>query len=283
MRSLFNKVLYQSAGIIRQIHHLILGFFSRSTSLTNGGWRRSPRFKKSSRLGANLSYYSCGLVLDFIYPPLCLHCEEKVTTSGSLLCDTCGSLFELLSQKDQCPYCFAHEHNKNNPCQIRNSAIYRAAAALEYSGPAATLVKQLKYHRQSHIAKGLGAFLTTQFLSLNWPTPDIIIPVPQTFFQRVSRGYNHSELLAKALAESIGVSVGNVLKRCGSTLPQAAQTKEQRKQLSTSNFKLKKNDLGDKMILLVDDVMTTRATLRACAEVLETAYPKKIYALTVCC
>ena len=221
-------------------------------------------------------------ILDFIYPPICIHCGEVVRGKDSLLCNLCGSFLELLDPKDQCPFCFAHSHTKSKRCLIKDSVIYRAAAALEYGGPASSLVKQLKYDRQNYISKGLAAFLVSQYLRLNWPKPDVVIPVPQAFLQSMIRGYNHSYLIAKDFAHMIQAPVFQSLKRRFGAIPQASLPKDQRQKLNSSCFFVK-GELLDKTVLIIDDVMTTRATLIACAEALQEAYPAKIYALTVCC
>jgi ComF family protein len=225
-------------------------------------------------------YYS---ILDAVYPPLCLHCGDYIHKKGHLLCDVCSNLLELPDPKDQCPYCFAHFHSKKEKCRISDSVIYRAAAALEYSGPASTLVKELKYNRRDYVARGLGAFVAAQFVNLQWEMPDVITPVPQSFFQGLMRGYNHSDLIAYEFAKIIGVPVRQLLKRKFGGLQQDDLPKEQRHLLDSSAFVLKKHDIAGKVIFLIDDVMTTRATILACAETLWQGDPKRIYVLTVCC
>ena len=224
-------------------------------------------------------------LIDTIYPPLCFYCGEKINTKHSLLCQECGSLLEIFEPKEQCPRCFASSHSKKDPCPLNSTSIYRAAAALEYSGPATMLIKQLKYQGQSYISKGLGAFVVAQFVALRWPTPDFIIPIPQTFLKGVVRGYNHSKLIADEVGKLINVPVKEPLKRKIGSVPQAGLTKEQRRKLKSKDFKVKRKSsyLVDKTILFIDDVMTTRATLIACAEALQVISPKRIYALTVCC
>lgn len=141
----------------------------------------------------------------------------------------------------------------------------------------------MKYGDQPHLAKGAGAFLAMQFIQLQWPIPDLVIPVPMSFTHWFDRGYNQSELLARQFAQIIGVPCQNGLKRHSGDYSQAGLTLTQRKELNSERFCLRENqNLTDKTILLVDDVMTSGSTLRKCAEVLFEMYPQSIYALTFC-
>lgn len=162
--------------------------------------------------------------------------------------------------------------------------IYRRAAALEYVGPATTLIKCLKYSKQSYLAKGGGAILMAQFDRLGWPLPDAIVPVPLAWTHFLIRGYNQSALLAKEMAHLLNLPVWEALKRISGDYSQAALNLKQRKQLTLKNFKLKKGfPIADKTLLLIDDIMTSGSTLHRCAEALAKGLPARLYALTLCC
>jgi ComF family protein len=159
----------------------------------------------------------------------------------------------------------------------------RIAAAFDYDGPAATLVKQLKYGGQPYLAEGAGSFLTAQFIRLEWPLPDFIIPMPMAPLRRFERGYNQSQLLAEVIGRLINRPVLNILKRASGDFSQAGLSHKQRLQLSENAITLKSNEqLRDACLLLVDDVMTTGSTLQRCAKALAGGYPESIYAITVC-
>lgn len=231
---------------------------------------------------------------DLFYPPICLQCGAAIEKHPAILCDICLSLLELIDPEERCPACFSSHYSKETgkcgDCQ-KNSHIYQSAAAFEYTGPAATLVKRLKYSNQPYLAKGLAAYLIAQFVRLNWPKPDLVIPVPIAFTHLLERGYNQSLLLAKYFVEGIEGEMLEALERHSGDFSQAGLSKEQRSRLSHDHFHLKKRqprmglgepDLLGKNILLLDDVMTTGSTLRQCASVLARKSPKAIYALTVC-
>lgn len=225
--------------------------------------------------------------LDLIYPPLCLHCNETLYTENQLLCTHCFDLLELIDIKLHCPACFtlkpAIKKHFCLTCATKKSSLTSLGAAFEYKGAAATLIKGFKYGNKPYLAGGLAGFMAAQFIELNWPLPDLIIPVPQSLSRRLTRGYNQAELLASNLSILLQRPVLKALSRKSDDYSQAGLSISQRMQLNGKTIFLKKNHLlQDKIILLIDDVLTTGTTLKKCAEALLEGYPKSIYALTFC-
>lgn len=107
-----------------------------------------------------------------------------------------------------------------------------------------------------YLAKTAAAFMLVQFERLGWQRPDLIVPVPRrSWFQ----GTHHVTLLAKAFAGLLDLPV------CQAVGP----------------FMLKKlRTMEDKVVLLIDDVLSTEMRLSPTIEVLKEGMPKKIYALT---
>jgi len=152
------------------------------------------------------------------------------------------------------------------------------ASACDYLGAVSSLVKKLKGGQMPYLAKTGAAFMFAQFSRLTWPSPHLIVPVPSRYrFQ----GMNHAHLLAESFAKSLGLRSSSIIKRKAGDFSQARFAKQQREQLSSASFYLIKNaQVEDKIILLVDDVITTGTTLRCCAETLADGFPAKIYALS---
>jgi len=154
----------------------------------------------------------------------------------------------------------------------------RIASALDYVDPVQTVVKKIKYGRMPYLAKTAAAFMLMQFEQLGWESPDIIVPVPRRLW---FQGTNHASLLAETMAKHLDVDVRSCVRRRIGDLSQARLTQEQREQLSSESFYLKKQAaVEDKTVLLIDDVMTTGTSLRHTAEALKEGFPKKMYALT---
>lgn len=226
--------------------------------------------------------------LDLVYPPICLNCHEMLGDSTAKLCPSCMQLLIVIDPATRCPYCFSPKFNPHTDsscvdCRKQACVIDRIGAVFDYEGPAATLVKRMKYGGQFYLSKGIGAYMTAQFLALDWPIPDLIVPMPMSRLRKFERGYNQSELIAGVMGGLLNCQVVSVLKRSSGDFSQAGLNHEQRVQLKSDAFSLiNETDLYDKTVLLVDDVMTTGSSLRCCAEVLRRAYPEKIYALTFC-
>ena len=225
------------------------------------------------------------MILNLIYPPLCLHCEATVENGKRLFCKGCGGFFELIDPSTRCIYCF-NETAGRSPCAdcIRKKCWgLKIASALDYLGAVSTLVKQLKEGRMPYLAKTASAFMLAQLnhlvTSRGWPLPDLIVPVPS---RNGFQGMNHAYLIANQLARSLFIPSLPLVKRRLGDLSQARLSKAQRETLPADSFYLKKpRALDDKIILLIDDVVTTGTTLRRTADALRASFPAHIYALTL--
>jgi ComF family protein len=225
--------------------------------------------------------------LHLAYPTKCLHCQVLLPPEAMWLCFSCASLLELIDPDERCPTCFNLLPEESSllclACLQYPSIFFRMGAAFDYDGPAATLVKRLKYGNQPYLARGMASFLVMQFDKLHWPLPDGLIPVPLSFTHWLERGYNQSALLAEEMSCLLQCPVWHALKRQSGDYSQAALTFDQRKALSGGRFKRDlKYSLEGKTLLVIDDVMTTGSTLFRCGEILGSANPTSLYALTFC-
>lgn len=241
-------------------------------------------FKKTSKHFTR----ACG---NLLYPPLCLHCGSLIVEDSSLLCSVCSELLELLEIREHCPYCFAQAPQEipgGTPCQdcLQNKrrTLSKVACALLFEGPARTMVHQLKYGGQWYLGQPAGAFLTAQWVNLNWPVAHFIIPVPLAPVKFMKRGFNQAQLLAEGFSRNTQIPLSNALQRKNSGVSQANLQRKQRKALVKSyDFYVSNPEkIAGKRILLVDDVYTTGTTLEACSEALWNAGALEIYGMTLC-
>lgn len=243
-----------------------------------------------NRAGSQLWPLIKQTVLQFVYPTFCLHCQGLVTPEAGFFCETCSSLLQLIDPIERCPACFSADYVQAarfcHSCYHHSSSFIQAsAAAFEYQGPAVSLIKKLKYHYQPYLAQGAAAFLALQFDRLQWPVPDVLVPVPISLMHWLDRGYNQSALIAQHLSRFLNVPVWDILRRQSGDYSQAGLSFAQRQQLTGHQFFLKEEQphaLYDKTLLLIDDVITTGKTLERCAEVLLEGYPSRLYALALC-
>ena len=224
---------------------------------------------------------------NFFYPIFCLSCHKKIFDTHLLLCKQCIALLELIQPEERCPSCFhdlegGHGRQACTSCKGKDHFCDYIACSFDYHSPARHLIHELKYRDRPYLAKGLSAFLFLQFVELKWPEPDYIVFIPQSFSKYLQRGYNQSELLAKEFANFVKKPVINLLYKKTSTPSQMQLGGAQRKALPSSIFQLRNAPIiEDKVILLIDDVYTTGATIEAAAEQLQKGYPHRVYALTV--
>ncbi len=222
-------------------------------------------------------------ILSFLYPPLCLSCKAY-TSHSHLLCENCIHELDLLQFDERCPMCFCEFETSTRNClhceHIKPLWDF-AAACFSYKDPIRQIILNLKYRNSPYLAKTLASFMCVQYLKLGWPTPDVIIDVPQTKLRTFERGYNQSKCLAKELAKFLQIPHESLLIKQGQTYPQTLLSKRERKNIQDDIFKLKPGvSIEDKIILIIDDVYTTGTTLNRSSKALLSGYPKRIYALT---
>lgn len=226
-------------------------------------------------------------LLHLFYPSRCIHCRCLLNPDARILCELCSELLEPIDPSERCPGCFCplpeNTSEKCTECMHDPSPFYRTGSVFEYNGPAASLVKKLKYGNRPYLAGGMGAFLFAQFNRLNWSVPDACVPVPLSRMHRFERGYNQSELLARELGRYLDCPFRNLLKRKSGDFSQAVLSGDARKSLDSTSFRpVSRNLIEGKTLLLIDDVSTTGSTLRRCGEVLAENGAGLLYALTFC-
>ncbi len=244
-------------------------------------------FARSLIHSLKLFSHSCS---SLFYPEICLHCRKDLGANGTILfCRDCQAACQLLDPIEHCLLCFApleatpSRRTACAACKQYFSCLTAKAAAFPYAGPAASLVKSIKYQGQFYLAEGAAALLTAQYCHLDWPMPEIITYVPSPTLRQLERGFNHSQLLAQAVAKNLNCPCRELLARQHGSFSQANLNRKQREALNSRHFYRKTDiDIRDKVILLIDDVTTTSRTLESCAKLLAAGFPKSIYALTLC-
>ena len=135
-----------------------------------------------------------GSVLDWIYPPVCVSCGKP----GALICEECLSKLPAVGDH-YCSVC-GKPLKKNHYCRLCGKSGFRFGAARApylYDGPVSAMIKKLKYHNAMDLAPILANLLADYWRDIRW-TADVIIPVPLSAGRQMQRGYNQSELIAKA-------------------------------------------------------------------------------------
>lgn len=219
-------------------------------------------------------------MLDIIYPPLCLYCNEYLEKGKKIFCLNCLEYLILIDPFTRCSKCFMDIGC--NCCKKANP--FRAvASAVQYNKISMTLISKMKYCGHFYLAGAIAAIMARQFIQLDWPKPDLVTFIPMNFSKFMKRGFNQSAQIAKYFCKIMKFKYKKILVKTHYSPSQALLGLNDRK---TTNLKFKPLnsllDLTDKNVLLIDDVMTTQMTLFRAGYSIKQLNCKRLYALTFC-
>ena len=230
-----------------------------------------------------------GLVVDVALPQLCASCREPVGDAG--VCAACWAKLSFIAP----PYCerlgipFTYDPG---PGILSMEAIadppayHRARAAVRYDDVARTLVHAFKYGDRLDLAPTMGRWMATAGRTL-LSEADALVPVPLHWRRQWARRFNQSALLAEIIAKA-GSGSGalpvtyRALKRVKATPQQVGLSQSARAQNVQGAFRVPPDgraDVAGRRLILVDDVLTSGATMDACARALLRAGAAQVDAL----
>jgi len=159
-----------------------------------------------------------------------------------------------------------------------------AYLAFTKKGKVQNLLHALKYKKQQEVGVLLGKMMAQEAMAFGtFPKVDFIVSIPLHKDRLKERGYNQSDAFARGLSEVTGVAwSGEALRRIRYTQSQTGKSKIERRKNVQGIFEVaQKEQIAGKSILLVDDVLTTGATLEACTEALIQAGCSTVYIMTI--
>lgn len=214
---------------------------------------------------------ACGALLDEpSRGPVCADCWRAVLPITPPVCERCGDPLPtwraISAPLEICPR-----------CRRGRRAVDHARAIGAYDGPLRAIVHALKYDGRRSLAKPLAALMRERCAEL-LAGVDCVVPVPLHPSRQRQRGFNQAADLAKGLHAPICAA----LKRTRATPSQTGLPAARRHKNVRDAFALTRagRRLHQSVVLLVDDVSTTGATLEACARVLKAAGAREVRALT---
>jgi ComF family protein len=144
--------------------------------------------------------------------------------------------------------------------------------------PSDRLIHHYKYRNKTKLmhlfGRAMASLIRADFM-LN--RADTIIPVPLFWWKKLRRGYNQTLLLAQIISEETGIPMKDMLKRVKNTKTQTRLTESEREKNVLNAFTLQTNNIEGLNVLLIDDVLTTGATLNECARMLKHAGAAEVY------
>jgi ComF family protein len=235
------------------------------------------------------------IILDILFPPLCLNCQKNISPSdgdgrNTSICRDCLGAIHF-NNTLFCPVCrarlaenklFCRHGVKENP-----SFPYLLAAAGNYDDPVLqNLIHYFKYKSFKNLAPVLGEILIkyleliTHYSKLK---THIVVPIPLHKYRERERGFNQAKLLAEIIAKKFNLELKDCLKRTKNTKPQSQLKDNEKRQSNVFNcFSIAGSDcLKGKKIILVDDVFTSGSTINEAVKILKSNGAKKIICLVV--
>lgn len=217
--------------------------------------------------------------LHLLYPNICLVCGEELLSKKNPLCTLCA---EALPFTDF----FSMAHNPVEKIFWGRSVIQQAGAALFFTKESIVqmLLFELKYKKNKKVGAFLGKMIGTALLNnARYASVDYMIPIPIGFQKTRTRGYNQSMIIAKGIQ-----SIWNrpILEQvlCMGTKGESQTKKDRHERLAqpVQYFNLQNASIiAQKNILIIDDVITTGATLDAASHCLQKAAPQSIHVAAV--
>nr|WP_220096320.1 ComF family protein [Dissulfurirhabdus thermomarina] len=222
------------------------------------------------------------LLRDLVFPPRCAACDRPLAPGGAdRLCGACRSEVRAVTP----PCCTACGEPFHGPpgtghlcgrCLRQPPPFAAARASFRYEGPVRVLLQRFKYRDDGHAFRAL-CELARAAPAPDLPPPDLLVPVPLHPARLRERGFNQALRLSRRLFPGVPAAPG-LLRRVRPTPPQARLPLDERRRNVRGAFAAAGPPPGDGRILLVDDVMTTGATLAECARVLRRAGAGEVYA-----
>ena len=206
-------------------------------------------------------------ILDLIYPRKCVFCGQVI--KGTDVCDECARILP---------------RTKGDEVSQKLSFISECVSPLYYEGIVRESFLRYKFRGVQAYSVRYGRFMSECVENnLDCSGIDVISCVPLSSKRLRQRGYNQAELLADEISDNLGIPEKQLLKKIKDN-PAQSGTDSAKERLSnvTGVYAMRKNaDVSGKTVLLVDDIVTTGATLSECARVLRKEGAERVFAVTL--
>ncbi len=212
----------------------------------------------------------CDDILRILFPDVCEVCGSSLTRGEKHLCLHCLADLPVTNLHHE-------EFNTIHQRLAGNVPIVRAGGYFYYyqGSDYAKLIHTAKYHNRPTLIKWLAMqYATTLLHDGFFEGIDMIVPVPIHWTKKITRGYNQSEWIADGISEVVNIEVADNLVCHRKHKSQTRLSATQRRLIADDTYSvIRSEELENKHLLLVDDVITTGATLYACCKAVHEAIP----------
>ncbi|MBC7505291.1 MAG: ComF family protein [Sandarakinorhabdus sp.] len=224
-------------------------------------------------------------IVDLVLPPRCPACRV-IVDGDARFCLDCWRQLAFITAP-HCAICgtpFGHDRGvaaECGACLAEPPRFTTARAALAYGGPARTVLLAMKHGDRQHLARVMAPHMMRVAESMLAPQ-SVLVPVPLHRWRLWRRGFNQAAVLAQELARLSGAQPDiDALVRVKATRPSAGMGRKARADNVRGAFRFAdRRRVKDRDIVLVDDVLTTGATVDACARHLRRAGARSVHVLT---
>jgi competence protein ComFC len=216
--------------------------------------------------------------LDWVYPPRCGGCGSI----GSRFCDSCLQETQIIPP----PFCTVCGRSLESSricrdCQADPPGFTAMRSWAYFAGPLRNAMHRLKYKGDIALGDALAQPLIRLLATTDWNI-DLVTAVPLGVARQAERGYNQAALLAKPIAISRGAPLRlKALRKLRETRSQVGLSVLERRQNVENAFQADPGSVQGKRILLIDDVTTSGATVKACTKALNQVGARQVFVLTL--
>lgn len=237
------------------------------------------------RAGINVALASCS---SLVWPPTCQSCHKASADSKGLLCQSCWDDILKFTASTYCPQCgrdaslYAVLNGRCPECVSSEYSFDGIARAGVYGGSLARMIVSFKTADRTDLDIHFRLMASAAFGATSFADQiECFVPVPLHWTRRLTRGYNHAELIARMLSNP-EVRVSTDLVRIRRTKIQPGLSPAQRAANVKGAFAVRcHHPFHGRTVCLVDDVKTTGATLNECAATLKAAGARNVYAFVL--
>lgn len=228
-------------------------------------------------------------LLSWLFVPKCTVCRKRLDVTREFpLCNDCLLRWER-EKNAKCPQC--GQHPQNCWCGIKNdkkghiySETHLSYYASHTDSATKTMILAMKKRMTYPLAEMFSNELAKAVPEYILKDADVIINVPRSIYSVRNYGFDQAFILAKGVSERLGKPLLQVLEHKGKTIQKTLKTQKEREENARKSYHLppeNKESVKGKSVILLDDLVTSGATVTRCAALLKRAGARRVYVLCI--